>query len=162
MTKLILLLTLGLLPLCGCALNPSKSHVIHIGAVGTKIGIVQDPISGMYSLSAQRVQADLITIPIMFTTNKAGDVVVIIPDVVHSFEVNAHNAVFGNVSTTTTMATGTNAVHTTLGGQHQPINAGVGTGSNLPAQPVVAPAPQALSAPGTPAFEAIPAAALAK
>lgn len=146
-----MLLLLGTLLLggTGCSLNPSKSHVIHVGTVGTKAGISQNPITGVYELSLQRVQADLVSVPIMFTTNRNGDVVVIIPSLVQSWEVNAHNAIFGNVSSTETMATGDNAVQTTLGGQHQPINAGVGTGSNIPSQVPAAPA--------TPAFQAVPA-----
>lgn len=115
----------------GCATSPSKSHIVHIAGVGTKGGIVQDPVTGMYSLGLQRVQADLLTIPIMFSTNKDGTIVVILPDVVASYEVSSHSPIFGNVGATMTMATGTNAVWTVLGGQHQPINEGVGTGSNI-------------------------------
>lgn len=114
------------LAFAGCATNPSKSHVVRAVATGTKFGVTQNPTTGVYELGLQRVQAEIVTIPVFFTNG-----VFSIPDVVSRYEVSTHSAVFGNAALTSTMATGTNAVSTQVGGVTPPINAGVGTGSNL-------------------------------
>lgn len=110
----------------GCATAPSSGHVIRAVATGTKLGVTQNPVTGAYELGFERIQTELITTPVLFTNGGY-----VSPDVVSGYEVSSHSAVFGNVGLTSTMAVGTNAVATMLGGQHTPINAGVGTGSNL-------------------------------
>lgn len=119
--------------LTGCKSTPdTTSHIWQIGGTGTKAGIVQDPITGMYSVGLQRVQIVNTIIPCRVITNSAGEQKFITPDVNASYEVSGHNAIFGNVGLTETLATGTNAVATILGGNHQPINANVGTGAQTP------------------------------
>lgn len=110
----------------GCISSPSKSHVVRGVATGTSVGITQNPATGLYELGVKRCQVEFVTIPVFFTNGAF-----CIPDVVSRYEVNTHSAVFGNAGLTSTLSTGTNAVQTQVGGTTPPINAGVGTGSNL-------------------------------
>lgn len=125
--NLLALVGCAALPLlAGCAINPSKSHIVRGVATGTSVGLSQNPATGLYELGVKRAQVEFVTIPI-FVTNG----VWIVPDVVSRYEVSTHSAVFGNAALTSTLSTGTNAVQTQVGGTTPPINAGVGTGSNL-------------------------------
>jgi hypothetical protein len=109
-----------------CHLNPSAGHIIRIVGTGGKLGITQNPVSGVYELGFQRVQSELTFIPV-FETNGHYSV----PDAVLRYEANAHSSIFGNSAVTSTMATGTNACATAIGGASLPINIGTGTSNNL-------------------------------
>lgn len=106
--------------------SPSSGHIVRIDAVGTKVGIGQNPATGVYELGIMRVQTELTTIPVFFTNGEYR-----VAPAVMSYEANAHSAVFGNAAVTSTIATGSNAVNSTLGGQHPPINANTGVSNNL-------------------------------
>lgn len=115
----------------GCASNPSKSHVVRAVATGTKFGVTQNPTTGVYELGIQRVQTELVTIPVYSCTNASGQIVLVTPDTVSRYEVNTHSAVFGNAALTSSLATGSNAVTTAVGGATPPINTATGTNNNL-------------------------------
>jgi hypothetical protein len=115
----------------GCKTNPSKAHVVTARGTYTKLALAQNPATGMYELGLMRGQAELTTIPIVFTNDAEGNLHAVVPDVVSRYEVSTHSAIFGNAALTSTLATGTNGVNTQVGGQTPPINTGVGTGSNL-------------------------------
>lgn len=114
----------------GCHLNPSTGHVIRVVATGTKLGLSQNPSTGVYELGIQRVQTEVTTVPVFLTNGEFK-----IPPTVLRYEVNTHSAIFGNAALTSTMATGSNAVATAVGGATPPINNGTGTGNNLPTAP---------------------------
>lgn len=129
MNKIKSLLTVAVISvsiLAGCATNPSKSHIVRGVGTGTSLGISQNPGTGLYELGFKRAQIEFVTIPVVFTNG-----VFVVPDVNSRYEVSTHSAVFGNAALTSTLATGTNAVNTAVGGTTPPINTGVGTGSNL-------------------------------
>ena len=111
----------------GCQSSPSKSHVIRVVGTGTDFGINQNPVTGFYELGLKRVQTEVTTVPVIWTNGAF-----YIPDVVERYEVNTHSSIFGNAALTSTMATGSNAVLTSLGGASQPINANTGVSNNLP------------------------------
>lgn len=113
--------------LSGCSTRPSTNHVIRIDATGAKLGIAQNPVTGMYELAIQRVFTEITTIPVIYDTNKAEFRVT---PTVSRYEANTHSAVFGNVAISSTLATGSNAVWTIAGGGPL-INAGTGTSNNL-------------------------------
>ncbi len=115
MKNIIALLTL--IALVGCAHTPSKSHVVHVVATGTKFGITENPATQLYELGL------VTTVPIMWATNRDGTIYVVIPDVVTRYEVQGKNTTFGGAGLTSTLATGTNAVGTAVGGTVAPINA---------------------------------------
>lgn len=122
----------GIVAFAGCASNPDLSHIRRAVGTGTKVGITQNPGTGAYELGVSRVQIEYTSIPVVFSTNSANQLQAVIPDVVSRYEVATHSAIFGNAGLTSTLATGTNAVNTAVGGSTPPINNGVGTGSNLP------------------------------
>lgn len=110
----------------GCMTSPSKSHVVRGVATGTSIGISQNPATGLYEFGVKRCQIEFVTIPIFFTNGLP-----CLPDVVSRYELTTHSAVFGNASLTSTLATGSNGVNTSVGGATPPINAGTGTNNML-------------------------------
>jgi hypothetical protein len=126
--SLMLLMAVSVLALgtAGCQTSPSKSHVIRAVATGTKAGITQNPTTGVYEFGLQRVQTEIITVPVFFTNG-----VWYAPDVVSRYEVNTHSAVFGNANLTSSLATGSNAVNTAVGGTTPPINSNTGTSNML-------------------------------
>lgn len=127
MKKLISLISLAALVfVTGCAINPSKGHIMRVVATGTKFGLTQNPATQAYELSLQRVQMEALTVPVFWTNG-----VLTVPESVSRYEVSTHSAIFGNAAITSTLSTGSNAVSTMVGGTTPPINAGVGTGSNL-------------------------------
>ena len=102
----------------GCvAANPNKGRVVGGTAVGTKIGVSENPVSGLYEFGGQRVQTSFVVVPGYLTNG-----VYVTPDVVTSYEVQGRNGVFGNAGGTFTFAVGSNACQTLLGGAHHPIN----------------------------------------
>lgn len=121
MKKIIALL--AIIALTGCHAQPSKSHVVHVVATGTKFGITENPATQLYELGLTRFQAEVTTVPIMWATNRDGTIYVVIPDVVTRYEVQGKNTTFGGAGLTSTLATGTNAVGTAVGGTVAPINA---------------------------------------
>lgn len=125
---LCLLIPEFLLTGCGGILPKDVAHVMNFTEDGTKVHIGQNAVTQMPELSVGREQADVTVIPIVFQTNAvSGQISAVVPDVVMSYEFNGRNATFGGMSGTITVATGTNAVATILGGGHVPINAGTGT-----------------------------------
>ena len=135
MKEIVSLLSIAaLVTLTACQSSRPVTSVFAVGGVATKIGIVQDPATGQYSLGAQRGQAVFARIPIVYSTNDVGGITAVVPDTIISYEVNAHSGIWGNAQSTWTLATGTNAVQTLLGGQHLPINTATGTGSVIQAQ----------------------------
>lgn len=126
----ILAFLLPALLLAGCAIPKDIAHVYTISGDGTSVGITQNPATQAYELGLKRVHTHLSIIPIVFQTNSLGVISCVIPDVVVSDEINGRNSIFGGAGGTITVATGTNAVQTILGGGHVPINEG--TGTNLP------------------------------
>jgi len=138
------LLTVGLLALPACAnKEPSHGHILTGAVVGTKAGINQNIGTGMYDLGVQRVFTGFASIPIAWSTNKNGDLSVVVPDSAVSYEVQGGNYVFGKIGLTVTVATGTNGVNTLIGGQHLPINENITTtvvsAPTLPTPTVTAP-----------------------
>lgn len=128
-SKTSMLLTIAAVALAlssGCAGSPSKSHVVKADAQGTKFGIGQNPATGMYELQLWRGSAEVVTIPVWFTNG-----VYYTADVVSRYELSGHSPVFGNVAVTSTLATGSNAVNTAVGGTTPPINANFGTGAKI-------------------------------
>lgn len=123
MKKLLYVIGCSLLGV-GCAHTPSAGHVVKLIGKGTKGGITENPVTGSYEIALQRVQMELITIPLAYATNKDGGVYVVIPDVVDRVEALGKNSVFGNAGDTWTLATGSNSVNTLVGGQTTPVNGG--------------------------------------
>jgi hypothetical protein len=121
-----------LVALCGgCIPSPSKAHIVRVVSTGTKFGLTQNPNTGIYELGLQRVQVEMTTVPVFWTNG-----IFSAPDAVMRYEVNTHSSIFGNAALTSTLATGTNAVNSSVGGATPPINASTGTGNNLtPALP---------------------------
>lgn len=124
-----LIILLGLFA-TGCKLPNDVAHVYTISADGTSLGVTQNPATQAYELGLKRVHTHVSIIPIMWQSTSNGLMVAVIPDTVVSDEINARSGIFGGAGGTITVATGTNAVATLLGGGHVPINEG--TGTNLP------------------------------
>lgn len=113
--------------LSGCAGLPhDTAHVYRLDATGNKLAVSQNPVTGLYEVGWQRVQSEYTQVPVIWTNGTF-----YIPTTLMRYEANAHSAVFGNAAVTATMATGTNAVETQLGGGYPPINSGTGTSNNL-------------------------------
>lgn len=119
--------------LTGCATAINTKDVTKITVTQTGIKIGQNPASQVYELMIGRSQIEYVKVPTGLNgTNAVPGDAAIIPQFVSSYEANGHSAVFGNAAVTTTVATGgTNAVNTTVGGEHVPINLSTGTGNNL-------------------------------
>jgi hypothetical protein len=130
----------------GCSTDPNKKtvRVFQAAGSGRKVGLVQDPVTGQYSLGYQSVILAGMIVPITITTTSNG-VVATCPDAVMSYEVGAKPYFFGSAECTITCATGANAVQTLLGGQHVPINepywtnSATGLASSLPLNSTVTP-----------------------
>lgn len=124
--------------LTGCqatnlATHPVTTHVVHIAGSGKKLGIVQDPVTGQYSLGYQAIFIGVTTVPITTAQDTNGAVHFIEPDAVASYEIAGKNGIFGSAGSTYTVAVGQNAVQTLLGGQHIPVNGQFyGTNNILP------------------------------
>jgi hypothetical protein len=116
--------------LVGCALPKDVAHVYHLSGDGTSLGITQNPATQAYELGLKRVHTTMTIVPVIWSTNNVGGLVAIVPDSVISDEINGRSTIFGGAGGTITVAVGSNAVQSILGGGHQPINAGSGT--NLP------------------------------
>jgi len=120
----------------GCAVTPLASkpvttHVVHVAGSGKKLGIVQDPVTGQYSLGYQSIFVGITTVPITTAQDTNGTIHFIEPDAVASYEVSAKPGWFGSAGSTYTVAVGQNAVQTLLGGQHPPVNAQYWTNANI-------------------------------
>ena len=118
----------------GCAATPLAqkpvtTHVVHIAGSGKKLGLVEDPVTGQYSLGYQSIFVGITTVPVTTAMNTNGTVVFITPDAVASYEIAAKNGIFGSGGSTYTVAVGQSAVATLLGGQHPPVNLGYWTNS---------------------------------
>lgn len=144
MTKFKILAGIGLCALLsGCvasplATHPVTTHVVHIAGSGKKLGVVQDPVTGQYSLGYQSIFVGVTTVPITTAMDTNGVVQFIEPDAVASYEVAGKNGIFGSAGSTYTVAVGQGAVQTMLGGQHVPINGQFYGTNNIVAQPVQA------------------------
>ena len=116
---------------CATAINTKDVTKITVTQTGLKIG--QNPATQVYEIMLGRSQVEYFKVPTGLNgTNAVPGDAAIIPQFVSSYEANGHSAVFGNAAVTTTVATGgTNAVNTTVGGEHAPINLSTGTGNNL-------------------------------
>lgn len=114
----------------GCAIPKDVAHVYHISGDGTSLGLTQNPTTQAYELGLKRVHTTLSIVPIVWQTNGTGNILAVVPDTVLSDEINGRSTIFGGAGGTITLAVGTNAVQTLLGGQHYPINQGSGT--NIP------------------------------
>lgn len=104
------------------AAHPVTTHVVHIAGSGKKLGIVQDPVTGQYSLGYQSIFVGVTTVPITTAQDTNGVVHFIEPDAVASYEIAGKNGIFGSAGSTYTVAVGQSAVQTLLGGQHLPVN----------------------------------------
>jgi deoxyribose-phosphate aldolase len=116
---------------CATAINTKDVTKITVTETGLKIG--QNVANQTYEIIMGRSQVEYMKIPtgLNGTNATAGDAA-IIPQTVSSYEANGHSAVFGNAAVTTTMSTGgTNAVNTTVGGEHPMINTTTGAANNL-------------------------------
>lgn len=116
----------------GCASNTNLKtpHVFQASGKGIKLGIVQDPVTGQYSLGYQSIFAGAMVVPINVSVNTNGEVNAIVPDAVMSYELSGKPTFFGSGGSTVTFAVGPNAVGTLLGGQHPPINSPYWTNSS--------------------------------
>ena len=122
------------LVVAGCASNPNTSKVTHTyqaAGKAIKFGVVQDPITGQYSLGYQSGFIGGEIVPIFVVTNDAGAITVVMPDTVESYEIGGKGGFFGSAASTVTFATGPSAVQTLLGGQHPPINMPYWTNANI-------------------------------
>jgi hypothetical protein len=131
MKKLFSVLTIAALSLAvivlgtGCAsnLNSTTTHVFQASGKGIKFGIVQDPVTGQYSLGYQSIFAGAMIVPIMAVQGtNGGPVTITTPDAVMSYELGGKGTFFGSGNSTVTFAVGPNAVASLLGGMHYPIN----------------------------------------
>ena len=104
------------------ATKPVSTHVVHIAGSGKKLGLVQDPVTGQYSLGYQSIFVGVTTVPITTAMDTNGTIHFIEPDAVASYEIAGKGGYFGSAGSTYTVAVGPNAVQTLLGGQHVPIN----------------------------------------
>ena len=123
----VIALIVGLLMLgatgCTTNLNSKTTHVFQASGKGIKLGIVQDPVTGQYSLGYQSIFAGAMVVPIMAVqSTNGGPVLITTPDAVMSYELGGKGTFFGSGSSTVTFAVGPNAVQTILGGQHPPNN----------------------------------------
>jgi hypothetical protein len=152
MTIAALCLCASVVLFTGCAATPLATkpvttHVVHIAGSGKKLGIVQDPVTGQYSLGYQSIFVGVTTVPITTAMDTNGVVHFIEPDAVASYEIAGKNGIFGSAGSTYTVAVGENAVQTILGGQHSPVNAGFYGTNNIVTS---SPQPSTVSSP-TPA-----------
>lgn len=124
---------LATLTLTGCATAINTKDVTKITVTQTGIKLGQNPASQVYELMIGRSQIEYVKVPTGLNgTNAVPGDAAVIPQFVSSYEANGHSGVFGNAAVTTTVATGgTNAVNTTVGGEHATINSATGTGNNL-------------------------------
>ena len=119
-----------LMPGCASGLNSKTAHVFQGAGKGLKLGVVQDPVTGQYSLGYQSLYLGTMLVPIFAVqSTNGGPVVVTTPDAVMSYEVGGKGTFFGSASSTCTFAVGPNAVGSLLGGQHLPINSPYWTNS---------------------------------
>ena len=116
----------------GCASNTNLKtpHVFQASGKGIKVGIVQDPVTGQYSLGYQSIFAGAMVVPINVAVGTNGEVSAVVPDAVMSYEISGKPTFFGSGGSTVTFAVGPNAVGTLLGGQHPPINSPYWTNSS--------------------------------
>jgi len=116
----------------GCASNTNLKtpHVYQASGKGIKLGVVQDPVTGQYSLGYQSIFAGAMVVPINVAVGTNGEVSAVVPDAVMSYEISGKPTFFGSGGSTVTFAVGPNAVGTLLGGQHPPINAPYWTNSS--------------------------------
>lgn len=113
--------------LVGCvatplATKPVTTHIVHIAGSGKKGGIVQDPVTGQYSLGYQSIFMGITTVPITTAMDTNGVIHFIEPDAVASYEILGKSGIFGSAGSTYTVAVGQKATQTLLGGAHLPVN----------------------------------------
>jgi hypothetical protein len=144
---LVSILAAAALVFAGCG-TPNTSKVPHAYQAAGKViafGVVQDPVTGQYSLGYRSGFLGGSVVPIFVATATNGEITVIMPDTVMSYEVGGKGGFFGSAASTVTFATGAGAVQTLLGGMHIPINApywtnsAVGIAVNLPLAGVLTP-----------------------
>jgi len=135
------LLTAAAFVFAGCASNPNSNKIPHAYQAAGKViafGVVQDPVTGQYSLGYRSGFLGGSVVPIFAVATSNGGTAIVMPDTVMSYEVGGKGGFFGSAASTVTFATGANAVQTMLGGMHIPINApywtnsAVGIAVNLP------------------------------
>ena len=132
--------------LTGCqtsiATRPVTTHVVQVVGTGKKLGIVEDPVTGMYSAGYQSIMVAITTVPVETAQDTNGMIKFITPDAVASYEINGQSGLFGKAGSTYTVAVGPKAVDTLLGGMHLPVNENIVTGEVVQAQ-----SPSAITAP---------------
>ncbi len=116
--------------LTGCAnlslaQKPATTHVVQVTGKVLKGGLVEDPVTGQYSLGYESGYLTVITVPISLAQNTNGEIYYAVPDVAQSYEVTGKNGLFGSAGSTYTVAVGQRGVSTLLGGQHLPVNEGI-------------------------------------
>lgn len=134
----ILVTCAAALALAGCATAINTKDVTKIVVTTTGVKVGQSAVDKTPELTVGRSQVEYLKVPTGLNASNAtaGDVTKAAP-VVSGYEVNTHSAIFGNAAATSTFATDAAGVGTTLGGNHEPINAG--TGLNNPVSGVPAP-----------------------
>ena len=152
---------MGCITQLGCASrpvsNPAPSHVVSIVGSGKKLGITQDPLTQLYQLGYASVFGGLLTVPVTFGFDQAHTNMLVIrtPNVVARYEIGGKATFFGSAGTTYTVAVGTEACNTLLGGQSPPMNLGywtnsaVGLSQTLPANSGSLPANTTTTSTGT-------------
>jgi len=142
------ILELVVLIIAGCATNPNTTKVPHAYQAAGKViafGVVQDPVTGQYSLGYRSGFLGGSVVPIFSVLGTNGEISIVMPDTVMSYEVGGKGGFFGSAASTVTFATGANAVATLIGGMHIPINApywtnsAVGIAVSLPLAGVLTP-----------------------
>ena len=126
------LLAAAALMFAGCALNKNikTPHVVQGAGKVLQFGVVQDPVTGQYSLGYRSGFLGGMVVPVMAVVNPSnGAVTFVTPDAVMSYELGGRGTFFGNAASTVTFATGPNATQTLLGGMHLPINSPYWTNS---------------------------------
>jgi len=138
--------------------NPAPSHVVSIVGSGKKLGVTQDPLTQLYQLGYASVFGGLLTVPVVSSIEGAGTnqlLVMHTPDVVARYEIGGKATFFGSAGSTYTVAVGSGACNTLLGGQSPPVNVGywtnsaVGLSQTLPANSGSLPANTTTTSTGT-------------
>lgn len=131
----VIMCMLGLLVLVvasGCASDPAKlqnkRRVIAGSGAVTSLGISENPMTGLYEAALKHGAMSFLVVPSEYNaTNGTWST----PDAVMSYEPQGRNGIFGVAGATTTIAVGSNAVNTLLGGAHYPINQNLVGSTNI-------------------------------
>lgn len=113
--------------------NPAPSHVVSIIGSGKKLGVTQDPLTQMYQLGYASLFGGLLTVPVTvsYDPTHTNELNMRTPNVVARYEIGSKATFFGSAGSTYTVAVGTEACNTLLGGQSPPMNLGYWTNSAI-------------------------------